>query len=158
MTTFPNRRPVGESFPQVEGNSLSGKKWSLPQDLQGKPAILLVGFIQKSQFDIDRWLIGLEQYKFKGNVFEVPAIQGFFPRIFERSIDEGMREGIPENLWKVVITVYEDGEQIHQWSGNQYPLNARVILLDQSGKVRFFHDRGFSAQDLTALVKSYAKL
>jgi hypothetical protein len=50
-----------------------------------------------------------------------------------------------------VITVYDDGETVQQFTGNQKPLNCRVILLDSSGKVIFFHDRGFSVKALNQL-------
>ena len=60
-TTYPNRDPVGEVFPSVEGESLEEVATALPESLAGKPAVLLVGYRQKTQFDIDRWLMGLLQ-------------------------------------------------------------------------------------------------
>jgi hypothetical protein len=62
-----------------------------------------------------------------------------------------MREGIPENLWKGVITVYDDGETIQAFTGNVIPKNARVILLGKNGKILFFNDKGFSIDALNQL-------
>ncbi len=59
--------------------------------------------------------------------------------------------GINTEEWLDVITVYDDGETVQQFTGNQKPLNCRVILLDSSGKVIFFHDRGFSVKALNQL-------
>lgn len=62
-----------------------------------------------------------------------------------------MRNGIPRELWSIVITVYEDGETIQAFTGNERPNNARVVLLDDKGKVIHFYDRGFSVHALNDL-------
>ena len=71
--------------------------------------------------------------------------------MFQSSIDNGMRRGIPKELWGGVITVYGDGALVQEFTGNQNPNNARVLLLDQMGKVIYFHDRGFSVPALNEL-------
>ena len=151
MTQYPNRNPVNEMFPDVSGGSLNKEEISMPEFFQGQKALLLIGYKQQSQFDIDRWLIGLDMTKTDVEVFEIPAIQGFFPGLFSRQIDNGMRKGIPDELWSIVITVYGDGDDIHQFTGNEKPNNARVVLLDEEGRVIYFYDRGFSVAALNAL-------
>ena len=59
--SYPNRNPVGEPFPLASGESLAGEATELPTDLSGSPAVLLVGYEQDSQFDLDRWILGLQQ-------------------------------------------------------------------------------------------------
>jgi hypothetical protein len=83
--------------------------------------------------------------------YEIPTIQGLFPRMFKSSIDEGMRKGIPKELWGGVITIYGDGAKVQEFTGNENPNNARVLLLDPMGKVIYFHDRGFSVLALNEL-------
>ena len=39
-STIPNRNPLGESFPKVEGESLAGKSFTLPGAFAGKKVIL----------------------------------------------------------------------------------------------------------------------
>ncbi len=41
-----NRNTLGEIFPSVVGNSLSGKKWNLPKDFKSKKTLLLIGYKQ----------------------------------------------------------------------------------------------------------------
>ena len=55
-----------------------------------------------------------------------------------------MRRGIPEEDWGAVITVYGDAGEIVRLTGNENPANARVLLLDETGKVIWYHDRGYS--------------
>ena len=45
-STIENREPVGEAFPQVRGQALSGEDKTLPDDLEKQPTVLLVGYVQ----------------------------------------------------------------------------------------------------------------
>ena len=67
------------------------------------------------------------------------------------TIDGGMRRGIPEEDWGLVVTVYGDAEQIARFTGNADSLPGRIVLLDESGEVAFFHDRGYSVGTLRRL-------
>lgn len=151
-TTYVNRNPLGEYFPTVNGQTLTEEERELPNYFKGSYVVLLLGYEQDSQFDIDRWLIGLDMTGTKIKAYEIPTIQGLFPRMFKSSIDNGMRKGIPKELWGGVITIYGDGAKVQEFTGNENPNNARVLLLDQMGKVIYFHDRGFSVQALNELI------
>lgn len=145
-TTIANRDPVGEAFPEVAGKALDDKQWLIPQDLAGKPAILLIGMVQDSQFDIDRWLLGIAQTETPVPFLELPTIKGLAPRMFKGKIDDGMRGGIPVEDWRGVITLWgDDAGRVVELTGNERPRSARVILLDAEGRVAWFADHGFSA-------------
>ena len=151
-TPIPNRDPAGEPFPAVGGEALDGKQWRLPADLAGKPAILLVGFIQDAQFDIDRWLLGITQVGTPVPFLELPTIKGLAPRMFKGTIDEGMRKGIPIEDWRGVVTLWaDDAASIVELTGNERPRNARVILIDANGDIAWFTDRGFSPAQMVDL-------
>lgn len=144
---YPNRNPVGETFPSVQATALDQKKWNLPADLAGKPALLLVGYKQDAQFDIDRWLNGVAQFETPVRVIELPTINSPVPKLYKGYIDEGMRGGIPEQDWGSVITVYGDAKSVVRMTGNEEGrLNARVLLLDAQGRVVWFQDHGYSAR------------
>lgn len=154
---YPGTVTIGDTMVQASGESLEGETVVIPNDFKGEKTLLLFGYVQDSQFDIDRWLIGLDMTQTKVGVYEIPTIKGMVPRMFKTFIDGGMRKGIPKELWKGVVTVYADGDKVQQYTGNQNPNNARVMLLDESGKVVYFYDRGFSVDALKAvraLVKS----
>ncbi len=125
----------------------------MPEDLKGKHAVLLLGYKQNAQFDIDRWLMGLTMMNVSTPVLEVPTIKGLVPGLISGTIDQGMRNGIPEPVWKAVVTVYGDAGKLVDLTGNENPNNARVLILDPEGIIIWFHDRGFSAPDLKSLLK-----
>jgi hypothetical protein len=147
----PGQVKLGESIIAFEGESLAGDPTSVPDAFLGQNTLLLFGYVHKSQFDIDRWLIGLDQTNSKVAVYEIPTIKGMFPQMFSTVFDNAMREGIPNEIWKDVITVYADGEKVQKYTGNLKPKNARVLLLNPQGEVIFFYDRGFSVAALNAL-------
>lgn len=150
-TQYVNKDITGKIFPSVIGQSLEKENVKLPEDFKEKFTLLLIGYKQNSQFDIDRWLIGLDMTETQVAVYEVPTIQGLFPRMFSTMIDNGMRSGIPKPLWKGVITIYEDGDNVQAFTGNEDPNNARVVLLNNNGKVIYFYDDGFSVTALNQL-------
>ena len=150
-TSYPNQSVKGQVFPSITGQTLEKKALAIPADLKQEMVLLLIGYKQDSQFDIDRWLIGLDMTNTIVDVYELPTIQGMFPRMFSPVINNGMRKGIPKELWKGVVTVYEDGEKVQAFTGNENGNNARVVLLNKDGLIVYFYDRGFSVQALNEL-------
>lgn len=152
---YPNKDITGQVFPTVKGQSLEEKNITIPSDFFGDMTLLLIGYKQNSQFDIDRWLIGLDMTETRVNVYELPTIQGLFPQMFSTVIDNGMRAGTPKPLWKGVITVYGDGDKVQALTGNENASNARVVLLNKQGEIVYFYDQGFA---VTALNNVRSKL
>ncbi len=148
----PAGNPIGSSFPPARGESLAGESVRIPDDFAGEPVVLLIGYVQKAQFDADRWLLGLLQADLGVHFVEVPTIEGLVPGLMRGTIDEGMRGGIPREDWGSVVTVYGDrAADIVRFTGNENPQNVRVVLLDGQGVVRWFHDAGYSAGKLIEL-------
>lgn len=156
--THPNRTPLGEVFPSVSGESLAKERVQLPQDFPQEPVLLLLGYVQQSQFDIDRWLIGLDMTQTQVTAFELPTLQGLAPQVFKPFINEGMRNGIPKEIWGGVVTIYQDGDQIQALTGNENPNNARVLLLNAQREIVYFYDRGFAVAALNELRETLAAL
>jgi hypothetical protein len=146
-----NQSITGKPFPSISGESLEKEQVKIPEDFKGKHTLLLIGYKQDSQFDIDRWLIGLDMTNTDVDVYEIPTIQGLFPRMFSTIIDNGMRAGIPKALWKGVVTVYKDGDKVQAYTGNENPNNARVVLLNKKGMVIYMYDDGFAVAALNQI-------
>ena len=148
---YPNQDITGQVFPSISGQTLEEETMNIPGDFDNDFTLLLIGYKQNSQFDIDRWLIALDMTKTNVPTYEIPTIQGLFPRMFSTVIDNGMRAGIPKPLWQGVVTVYKDGEQVQSFTGNEHPNNARVVLLTKDGSIVHFYDKGFSVDALNQL-------
>ena len=144
--THTNRDPTGEAFPVVSGQSLEEEAVELPSTYAGEPVVLLVGYQQRSQFDIDRWIMGLLQADLQATIVEVPTIPGLMPTLASKWIDDGMRAGIPQEDWGAVVTLYgKSAKPVAEFTGTQHGQRARVLVLDGEGVVVWFSDRGYSA-------------
>jgi len=55
-----------------------------------------------------------------------------------------------------VITIYRDGSVIQEFTGNENGNNARVLVIDENGKVIYFYDRGFAVSALNQLRQKLA--
>jgi hypothetical protein len=145
--TIANRNPIGERFPSVTGQSLEKEAVTLPDDLSGAPAVLLVGYVQKTQFDIDRWLMGLLQADVDVRIVELPTIPGLLPTFASKWIDDGMRAGIPREDWASVVTLYGGAAKpVAAVTGTEQAQRTRVLLLDSTGTIVWFDDEGYSAR------------
>lgn len=142
---------LADPFPSVVGEDLSGKKVNIPEDFSGKPTLLLVGYEQKAQFDIDRWILGVLQAEIPVKIVEVPTIGGMMPQMVQGFISNGMRSGIPEEDWNTVVTVFGDADKIIKAIGNEKTNIAQVVLLDSSGKVAWRYAQGYSAGNILKL-------
>jgi len=152
------RDPTGERFPVVNGKSLDGTEVQFPTVGSGKPLLLLIGYEQSTQFDLDRWIMGISDSGLAVRAYEVPTIPGMVPGMFSGWIDGGMRRGIPREDWGGVATLYADGARVAAFTGNQDGLPGRIVLLDGNGVVVFFHDRGYSLKSLQKLRDALTKL
>jgi len=140
-------------FPRVRGRSLQGEEITIPDHYRGKPVLLLVGYQQRAQFDIDRWILGTLQADIPVEIVEVPTIAGLMPQAVQGFIDGGMRSGIPKTDWASVVTVYGDADKIIQALGNERPQVGYALLLDQSGKIVWSRNEGYSAANILELKK-----
>ena len=155
----PNRNPVGEQFPAVVGQSLEKQRTELPADLAGEPAVLLIGYKQRAQFDIDRWIMGLLQAKVDARILEVPTIPGLVTGLASGWIDDGMRSGIPQEDWGAVVTLYGSAAgPVADLTGTEKGFLTRVIVLDRDGQVVWFDDEGYSARKALAVAELIERL
>ncbi|MEM6512596.1 MAG: hypothetical protein AAF660_06255 [Pseudomonadota bacterium] len=151
-STVENRDPVGEPFPSVTGQTLAEQTINLPGDLAGKPAVLLVAYKQRTQFDVDRWLMGFLQAGIDVQLLELPTIKGLVPSLASGWIDDGMRSGIPKEDWSVVVTLYGDAAKpVVDLTGNENGQNTRVIVIDGDGRIVWFDDTGYAARKVLAI-------
>ena len=155
-STIPNRNPTGEAFPAVSGRDLDDVSIELPSALAEAHAVVMVGYVQGTQFDIDRWMLGMVQSESTLRLVEVPAVGGWFPDMFlQPTIDDGMRSGIPAESWSSVVTLYGDeADKLREFTGTERPRNARIMLLDSEGLVIWFWDQGYSPTRLVEMLKT----
>lgn len=151
--TYTGNSDLGENFPTISAKKLTGESIVVPKEYSGQMHLLIVGYKMNAQFDIDRWLLGINQLGLKIAVTEMPTISGMIPGLISSQIDNGMKNGIPASDWASVATVYDDANKIVKFLGNEKPNNAYLVLLDVNGKVIWKYKDGYSISALNLLAK-----
>lgn len=153
----PESTPKGNVIPQFTGESLKKVSVTIPDELPDGLTVLLIAFTQDTQFDVDRWILGISQIGTPVSIFEIPTIAGLVPGMIANRINAGMRRGIPTEDWESVITVYDDAEKLQSFTGKDGRDVTRVALVKRSGEVLWFSDKGYSArlvQELDRVVRA----
>jgi hypothetical protein len=154
------RLAPGDPMPVLRGESLSGKKTSLPDVARGRIALVTLGFSYGSRFAVEAWT-GRFQRDFgterSVTFFEVPMIGGM-ARMARPFIDGGMRRGTPRALHENVITVYGSGDAWKRRLGYSGPDDAYLLLLDRDGRVVWRYAGPFRDADYGALAATVRAL
>ena len=151
---------VGDMFPRLEAEFLTGRKAVLPDAAAGKSALVMMGFTYDSRFAVEKWA---EQFirEFGANdtltFFEVPVIGGM-GRMAKWFIDSGMRKGTPKALHENVITVYGGADRWKKAMGFSKADEdaAYLALLGPDGRVQWMHRGAFTDEAMAALKTAVA--
>jgi len=155
---------VGDRFPALKGQFLTGRDAVLPQASSGQVALVAIGFTYKSRFPVEAWADWYRTaFGSRTDVtfFEVPMIGGL-GKLGRWFIDRGMRKGTPVELHDHVITVYGgtgDWKQRLSYSP-EHEDDAYLVVLDREGIVRWLRHGGFDtswSDELNALLASLAR-
>lgn len=149
----------GDRFPHLKGEFLTGRTAVLPEVASGRIALLALGFTYESRSSVEAWISRFRR-DFTGpdvTFFEVPMIGGM-ARTGKWFIDRGMRRGTPRADQENVITVYGGSESWKERLKFQKAGAAHLILLDQTGVVRWIYAGGFNEQAFGELSREVSAL
>ncbi|MFO0829501.1 MAG: hypothetical protein U0572_15290 [Phycisphaerales bacterium] len=143
----PSRDPTGEMLPSAEGKTLDGAPVTLRGELDGKPAILMIPYTDDAQFDCDRWSLGLDQLHTPMRRFELGVVPSTFGVVAAPAIDMSRRQKRAEVAWPTVLCFYGDGaDALATQTGMGDAQYARVMLVDAAGAIRWYCDKGYTAE------------
>ncbi len=145
-------------FPQITAKNLNNEEVTLPDDLAGNPALVLVAFKQRQQINVNTWLDQLEliESTIEGvRVIETPTISGKKWGWMAGFIDGGMRSGIPDPEARArTITLYTDVGTFRQALGLESEDTIYGVLLDEQGAVVEIVEGDFDENKLADLADS----
>ena len=133
---------VGDPFPTLEAERLSGAKVVFPEDVNAKANILILVFKQRAQRIVNTWAdIILEELEPQSTItyHEVPMISTFY-KPFSGGIDSGMRGGIPEQYHDNTTTFYGDRSPYFDKLGMDKKSSCYVFVLDKDGIIRYRYE------------------
>ena len=145
-------------FPQITAKNLNGDEITLPDDLSGNPALVLVAFKQRQQINVNTWLDQLEliESTIEGvRVIETPTISGKKWGWMAGFIDGGMRSGIPDPEARArTITLFTDVGAFREALGIETEDTIHAVMLDGQSRVTRIVAGDFDTTKLESLVES----
>ena len=158
----PKPLAIGDAFPRLEAEFLTGRKAVLPDAAKGKVAFILMGFTYDSRFAVEKWA-----ERFKTDVrpgphvtwFEIPVIGGM-GRMASWFINSGMRKGTPKEYHENVITVFGGVDRWKTAMGFSKAAenDAYMALLDREGRVQWLRHGAASDEAVADLKAAVARL
>lgn len=125
-------------FPTITAENLNREKITLPDDLNGNPALVLVAYKQRQQLNVNTWLdrMGEIEEAIPGvTIIETPTISSGKWGWMAGFIDGGMRSGIPDLAARGrTITLYTDVSLFNQALTIDSVDTIYAVLLDERGE------------------------
>lgn len=142
-------------FPRITAENLNKKKITLPDDLKGSPALILVAYKQKQQTNVNTWLDRMDEIEaaIPGvQIIETPTISSGKWGWMAGFIDGGMRSGIPSTEARGrTITLYTDVSLFNQALMIESTDTIYAVLLDEEGEVVEIIEGDFTPAKLETL-------
>jgi len=145
-------------FPTISAEDLNKDPITLPDDLAGNPALVLVAFKRQQQNNVNTWLnqLAMIEETIPGvRVIETPTISSFYWGWMAGFIDGGMRSGIPDHEARArTITLYTNTQKFRDALGLESSSTIYAVLLDDSGRVLRIEPGDFSQEKFDRLLDS----
>jgi hypothetical protein len=136
-------QPAGDAaprFPTIQATALSGRKYTLPRDLDGQVNLVLVAFARQQQAVVDTWLPAVRALAAERptlRYYELPTIKRGFVLI-SPIISSGMRVGVTDpEAREATITLYTNVDAFRRALALPSDDTVYALLLDRSGAVRW---------------------
>ncbi len=153
--------PTEHRFPSISATALSGRKFALPQDLEGEVNLVLVAFAREQQALVDGWLptAKLLAAELPGlRYYEMPTIgRGFV--LISPIIANGMRGGVTAQADReATITLYTNKDAFRRALGLPSDDTVYALLLDRTATVRWRGEGTFTDAQGAALRAAAVRL
>lgn len=151
----------GVELPSIEATTLDGSKAALPKDGRGQPLLLVVGFTKAAAKDTRPWLESCR--KAAEAVPSAPGVVCYdvrmledVPRMLRGMMEHGMKSGLPADLRKRTLLVYEHDAAWRERLGVTSDKTAYVVGCDAEGIVRALAKGPYAEPELKKLLEAIA--
>ncbi len=122
-----------ESLPPIEGETLAGKKVTLPAAAGGQPALLIIGFTHGSQTQTKAWAARAAHDHLPA--WSIAVLEDV-PRLVRGMATHGIRSGTPKEQFDHFLLVFHGEKALKQAVRFDRPDDAYLMVIDGTGTVR----------------------
>jgi hypothetical protein len=121
-----------QPLPAIEGETLSGKKVSLPDATGGRSALLIIGFTHGSQTQTKAWSLRVRD---RFPAWSIAVLEDV-PRLIRGMVSHSMKSDVPKEQHDRFVLVYHGEKQLKQAAGFDRPDDAYLLVIDPAGDIR----------------------
>jgi hypothetical protein len=122
-----------QAIPSIDGETLSGRKVSLPAALGGSPALLIVGFTHASQAQTKAWSTRVSG---RFPAWSIAVLEDV-PRLVRGMATHGIKSGTPKDQYDHFLLIYHGEKKLKEAAGFDRPDDAYLLVVDGAGAVRW---------------------
>ncbi len=128
---------LGAMFPHTEAETLSGKKIVLPDALNGRPAIVVIGFTKRSQSQTAAWSTQLtKDYATEPRLQRYSlAVLDEVPKFIRGMVISTIRRAVPKDQQDTFVLITQDSKTWRDLAAISNPDEAYIILFDNTAHV-----------------------
>jgi hypothetical protein len=149
---------VGDTLPQISGQTLSGKQLTLAADVAGKPAVVAFSFSRAGGKDSSLWSDHIEKdFPAVGHPYTLMMIEAA-PAFVRGMIISGSKKGMPAAAQDRCIAMEKDEVIWKQRIGFTKDDRAYVFVLGPDGRIRWRSSGAFTDSDYANFKKELAQM
>jgi hypothetical protein len=134
----------GEIFPQLSGQTLTGKSVELPTATLGKPAVVIVSFSKTAGNDARSWNERLSRDFPKDLSSYTIIVLESVPKLFRGLAVSSIKSSMPVPMQDRTVVLYSDEKLWKQRVAFSEDSRAYVILLGPDGRIRWSSKEEFT--------------
>jgi ATP10 protein len=146
---------VGDAFPQISGQTLTGKSLQLPDAAAGKPALVVFSFSRAAGKDARSWNEHLFKDFSNSKAIPVPGYQVIVlesvPKLFRSMAISGIKSNMPLAVQDRTIVSYQDEAIWKQHLAVSDENRAYIVLLGPDGHIRWRNSAAFTDSEYAHL-------
>jgi hypothetical protein len=135
---------TGQMFPQLSGQTLTGKSVELPAATMGKPAVVIVSFSKTAGNDARSWNERLSRDFPKDVPSYTLILLESVPKLFRGLAVSSIKSSMPVPTQDRTVVLYSDEKLWKQRVAFSEDSRAYVILLGPDGRIRWTNQAAFT--------------
>ena len=125
------------AFPRIQGETFTGRRIELPEEVRGKVAVLILGFTKASSSSTSAWGKKISS-DFGGRrdfeLYQLPVLEDV-PRLIRGMVISGIKKGVPEKTRDHFVPVLQGEAELKKAVNYSAPDDAYLVILNREGKV-----------------------
>ena len=120
-----------QALPHFEGETLDGKKVSLPDTGAGQAQLLIIGFTHASQTQTKAWSKRVER---QFPTWSISVLEDV-PRLMRGMVPHAIKGSVPKEEYDRFLLVYHNEKELKQAAGFEQSDDAYLVVVDGSGAI-----------------------